>query len=887
MKNLNWKLFLPGIRTKLSLFTILFVVLIISVMSQFFIFEQRKALAESYEKELASSKEYIGSVVSDLEGISRSLVLIEEFRDHVKDNQRILAANKKTYFVEENKLFGFIKMKNDLGLKKLGLIKSQRFAKKMDTFFSMYFTEKDIKELESNIKLQFKDKEGKQISDRSFAELQRFANAVVKAEKILEENTEKKVAETVLAANKKNLSIQRSQLRKQILSQFQDEQKRKIKDLGLPTAKIRIQSFSLISQAEQLEAEIGFDTNIFETKGDVNLKAVDEYLQNDLNSFVNNVTKKEDTASFISKFVLNRKNYQTQSDYFFKNHLTVETANKIVAANLTKDWKEYIEKEKEIQTKFQEIAKKIKERIDYLKEKKTTTSPSRDLEFKKLYADYAQNLQRREALANEIAKRIPNLETLEKENADIANEMNLQIKNSILYLRDVALYEEVILKYRSKPTAYADYASDAKLRETERLKWKKMRQWIMDASSETATPELKRYIDNGTISKSRSEAEEYMWELDSTPLYLEEGKNLSKDLLSSNQIGFTRAIIDMQEGYDRIEEKKDNIVNVSYGIGAFAFILALYLSGVMVRKIKGIIASAAELGQGNLNTKFQDGGSDEFGVLTTALNKMTTDLKHRQEMLIEYAAAEDIQKGLLPSTMPSNASGALEFGNFYKSMSGVGGDYFDFMNSGEDKIAFCIGDVSNHGIGPALVMVSLRSQLQSLIRSEVTDLRKILLSLNEQVYADTPSHIFVTFFLGIYEKKTGKISYMNCGHSKPLVYRSKTNTIETFPSGGMPLGAIDNDIFDTTIEEEVMQLEIGDLFFQYTDGVNEAMNAKSELFGGERMEQIILTQGKETPEEITNKIAKEVEKFSGKKIFCAGPSELNDDIAMIAFRRKI
>jgi hypothetical protein len=72
LKNLNWKLFLPGIRTKLSLFTILFVG-IISVMSQFFIFEQRKALAESYEKELASSKEYIGSVVSDLEGISRSL----------------------------------------------------------------------------------------------------------------------------------------------------------------------------------------------------------------------------------------------------------------------------------------------------------------------------------------------------------------------------------------------------------------------------------------------------------------------------------------------------------------------------------------------------------------------------------------------------------------------------------------------------------------------------------------------------------------------------------------------------------------------------------------------------------------------------------------------
>ena len=66
---------------------------------------------------------------------------------------------------------------------------------------------------------------------------------------------------------------------------------------------------------------------------------------------------------------------------------------------------------------------------------------------------------------------------------------------------------------------------------------------------------------------------------------------------------------------------------------------------------------------------------------------MTTDLKHRQEMLTEHAAAEDIQKDYL-TTMLSNARDVLEFGNFYKSMSGVGGDYFDFMNSGEDRIAF-------------------------------------------------------------------------------------------------------------------------------------------------------------------------------------------------------
>jgi phosphoserine phosphatase RsbU/P len=882
---------LPGIRTKLSVFTILFVGIIIYVMSQLFIFQQKKSLEESFEKEIFASKNYISSVVLDLEGISRSLILIEDFRDRIKQNQKSLAANKKTYFVEEKSLFGF-KVKNDFGVGKIGIGnftfgKTEVKGKKMDTFFSNYFTEKDIKELESNIKIQFRDKDGKQIADKTFSELQESANKVVKSENLLEANTENKLAANMLSANKKALAANRTILRKKILALFQDEQKRRIKELGLPTSKFRIQSFSIIPSGEQLEAGIGFDTNIFEPKALVNSKSVEDFLDPEFDRFVLSLSKPEETISKNVKFIVNGKNYQTQTSFFYKNHITVESAEKLNSENLTDDWKQYFEKEKEIQNKFSELATKLKERIEFLKKEKTRVSPSRDLEFKKLYKEYDQNLQKRENLAIEFSKRVPDLAKLEKENSDISNEPSLQQKDAIFSLRDVALYEYVILKNKSNSNAYLDYLSDEKIRKSEKQKWKKMRSWIMDASSETVSPDLKRSIENGIISQSRSEAEEYMWEIDSTPLSSADGKNLSAALQKSNTIGFIRTIVDMQEGYDRIEKEKNRIVYISYGLGAIAFFLALYFSGLMVRKIKRIIFSASELGQGNLDTKFQHGGSDEFGVLTTALNKMTSDLKHRQEMMTEYAAAEDIQKGLLPSAMPSNASDELEFGNFYKSMSGVGGDYYDFMNLGTDKIAFCIGDVSNHGIGPALVMVSLRSQLQGLIRNEVTDLRKILLAMNEQVYGDTPSHIFVTFFLGIYEKKTGKINYYNCGHSKPLVYRAKTNSIQTFNSGGMPLGAIDNDIFETTIEEESIQLEKGDLFFQYTDGVNEAMNDKSELFGSETMEKVIKVMGKESPSKITKQIALQVEKFSGKKIFCDGPSELNDDIAMIAFRKII
>lgn len=250
-------------------------------------------LEESYEKEITASKSYIENVVSDLEGISRSLILIEGFRDQIKENQKALAALKKTYFVEEKSFMGLFKINRDFGLKKLGLIQSKKSARKIDTFFSIYYTEKDIKELEANIKTQFKDKDGKPISDKVFSDLQRYANQVVKAESLLEKNLENKAADSVIAANRKNLSTQKAQLRKQILNQFQEEQKRKIKELGLPTTKIRIQSFSLLSQGDQVEAEIGFDTNIFETKGEVNSKSIDDYLQNGFNQQVGILAKQD------------------------------------------------------------------------------------------------------------------------------------------------------------------------------------------------------------------------------------------------------------------------------------------------------------------------------------------------------------------------------------------------------------------------------------------------------------------------------------------------------------------------------------------------------------------------------------------------------------------
>nr|HNI28467.1 PP2C family protein-serine/threonine phosphatase [Leptospiraceae bacterium] len=125
----------------------------------------------------------------------------------------------------------------------------------------------------------------------------------------------------------------------------------------------------------------------------------------------------------------------------------------------------------------------------------------------------------------------------------------------------------------------------------------------------------------------------------------------------------------------------------------------------------------------------------------------------------------------------------------------------------------------------------------------------------------------------------------SCGHSKPALYKAESGKVELLGSGGMPLGAIDNDIFETALEVCTVNLKKGDIFFQYTDGLNEAMNSAGELYGTDRMENIIRNASKDNVEELTLSLARDAEAFSGKKIFCEGPSELNDDIAIIAFKR--
>ncbi|HNJ67135.1 MAG TPA: PP2C family protein-serine/threonine phosphatase, partial [Turneriella sp.] len=213
------------------------------------------------------------------------------------------------------------------------------------------------------------------------------------------------------------------------------------------------------------------------------------------------------------------------------------------------------------------------------------------------------------------------------------------------------------------------------------------------------------------------------------------------------------------------------------------------------------------------------------------------------------------------------------------------GDYFDYVPIGSDYIAIAMGDVSNHGVGPALVMAITRSQLHAELRAKELSVRSILLKLNEQLYAETPANIFVTFFLALYNLKTGEMQYASAGHSKPLLYRAAGGKTSYLEAGGMPLGMDDNDFFADTLEIRKVKLEPGDIFVQYTDGLSEAMNAAREQFGYDRMSEQLVRNAAQPAEGVLTGLSRAVEQFTGTRLDQPGPSALNDDIALVCLRR--
>jgi len=245
--------------------------------------------------------------------------------------------------------------------------------------------------------------------------------------------------------------------------------------------------------------------------------------------------------------------------------------------------------------------------------------------------------------------------------------------------------------------------------------------------------------------------------------------------------------------------------------------------------------------------------------------------KVRLEQSLEIASA--IQGGLMPA-VPEDVAGLDVFG-WYQSAERTSGDFYDFVRMKDGRLAVVVGDVTGHGIGPALITASAQATLRSCLRF-VSDPGEAICLLNEDLSERLEDGMFVTLFLGLFDSDS--LSYVNAGQTPPLIWRMETNEIETIRGDGPALGMMDEFPYATP---DKVELGRGDVFLALTDGIVEARShvGSDDLFDEKRVREMLsemAAEGKgarQIGEELIHRVLE----------FAAGNRE--DDMTLVVVRR--
>jgi len=245
-------------------------------------------------------------------------------------------------------------------------------------------------------------------------------------------------------------------------------------------------------------------------------------------------------------------------------------------------------------------------------------------------------------------------------------------------------------------------------------------------------------------------------------------------------------------------------------------------------------------------------------------------LMENTSMLKEMEIAKQIQLSLLPRSTPPLSG--IDCAGRCVPATHIGGDYYDIFLNG-DELGMVIADVSGHSVGAALIMVEtrsvLRAQLQSLQRP-----REVVSALNELLHDDlSRAELFITMSYLSFNLKTGRLRYTNAGHPPSLLYRPASASFAELDADGLILGVQQGAIF----EELTLQIESGDLLLLYTDGIIEAEGPSGELFGVQRLRDLLAGQHRSPAAEIIASVLDAVRTFTGEESF-------TDDISMLLLK---
>ncbi|MCP4376712.1 MAG: SpoIIE family protein phosphatase [bacterium] len=227
----------------------------------------------------------------------------------------------------------------------------------------------------------------------------------------------------------------------------------------------------------------------------------------------------------------------------------------------------------------------------------------------------------------------------------------------------------------------------------------------------------------------------------------------------------------------------------------------------------------------------------------------------KQEMQRAMEIAREIQRALLPSGPPEIAG--FDVAGFSESADDTGGDTFDFLELQDGRWLLAVADASGHGVGPALVIAQTRAMLRA-IGMQGHDVSEVLSTANNLLCRDLQGR-FVTCFLGMVDPTTGGMSYASAGHGPLLFYDYQHDEFDELGATGLPMGIMDDADYEKIIGK---QFASGDFAAITTDGFFEAANLEGEMYGMERLRNLLRENRDLTSAEMILKLCKSVEDFA-------------------------
>jgi sigma-B regulation protein RsbU (phosphoserine phosphatase) len=331
-----------------------------------------------------------------------------------------------------------------------------------------------------------------------------------------------------------------------------------------------------------------------------------------------------------------------------------------------------------------------------------------------------------------------------------------------------------------------------------------------------------------------------------------------------------------------------NLLYLFAGVFLVVEIVSLYIGVSITQTITGAVhdlyQGTERVRQGDFSHRIEVRGDDQIAVVSDSFNRMTENLerllvvaKEKERMQTELEIAREVQGQLYPKTVP--ALKTLELRALCNPARMVSGDYYDYQALQNRCAALAIGDVAGKGISAALLMATLQAALRTHLRSsmerataaghdghlDAISTSRLVAQLNQQLYADTAPEKYATFCFSVYEDTTGMLKYTNAGHLPPLlVRRGQAIVVGAFPFA--------------KYEESGLQLEPGDLLAYYTDGITEPENEYGEMFGEQRLIDVLVRNAHKDPDQVIAAVMDAVGQWTRSP-------ELQDDMTLLLARR--